>query len=174
MAVTLRGWKVESVGFLTAKGSFGAAARQTRQMLRRIVSIAVATKHLLHFTSGQAEVIQEALVEIGQAVRSKTVAQCDAKGSKPGVEAGQTRGKRLVRPVTGEVEVKIKDPIVRAHGVFLSAGTRNLSRPRVRTGDEGWRLGLGREPVGEDYDTEDGERILISPTNVSNDSHQPF
>ncbi len=174
MAITLRGWKACSVSLLTAKGSFGATARQTRQMLRRIVSITVATQDILNFTSREAEVIQETFVEIGQAVYSKTIAKRHAKGSEPCIEASQTRGKRPVRQVNGEVEVKIEDPIVRAHGIFLSAGTRDLPRPRTRTGDEGWRWVFGRRPVGEDDDHEDGERILISPTNVSNDNHQPF
>jgi len=119
-----------SVALVTAKGSLGAATRETGQLLRRIVSIAVTAQHFLHVGPAEAEVVQKALVEIGEAVRGKSIAQRHAKGSAPCLEAGETCGKRPGRPINGKVEVKVEDPIVRAHGYFLSAGTRNCSRPR--------------------------------------------
>jgi hypothetical protein len=114
----------ESIGFQAAKGLLGATARETGQMQRRIVSVTVAAKHVLNLPAAEAEVVQEALVELGEAVRSETIAQRNAKGSEPHVEAGKARGKRLARPSNGDIEVKVEDPIVRAHGKFLSAGTR--------------------------------------------------
>jgi hypothetical protein len=121
---------------VAAKGPFGAAARQTRQLLRRIVNQAMTAKHVLNVAPAQAEIVQEALVEIGKAVRGKTIAQCDVKGSEPGDQTGETRGKRLARPVCGQFDVEVEDPIVRAHGVFLSAGTRRRTHLQVQTGDE--------------------------------------
>jgi hypothetical protein len=113
-----------SVELLAAQGLLGTAACETGQLQRRIVSVAVSAQHILNLPAAQAEVVQKALVEIGEAVRGKTIAQRNAKGSEPPVEAGETRGKRLARPFYGEVEVKVEDPIVRAHGGVLSAGTR--------------------------------------------------
>lgn len=163
-----------SVGFLATQGSLRTAACDAGQLQRRIVSETMTAQHILNLTPAQAEIVQKALVEIGKAVRGKTIMQRDTKGSEPGGQTNKTRGKRPARPRGGEVEVKIEDPIGRAHGVILSAGTRILPRPQTRTGDEGWRWTIGRKPVGDDYVDEDAERILISPTNVSNDSHQPF
>jgi hypothetical protein len=130
--------EASSVSFQTAKGPFRAAARKTGQLLRRIVSITVAAKHILNLSAAEAEVVQETLVEIGKTVRGKTIAQRKVKGSEPPIEAGETRGKRLAWPINGDVDVKVEDPIVRAHGEVLSAGTRSLSRSRKQTGDEGW------------------------------------
>lgn len=76
----------------------------------------MSTQYILDITPAEAEVVQKALVEIGEAVRGKSVAHGHTKGSDPCLEAVQTRGKRPGRPVTGEVEVKVEDPIVRAHG----------------------------------------------------------
>jgi hypothetical protein len=116
--------EVDSIGFQTAKGLLGATARETGQLQRRIVSVTVAAKHVLNLSTAEAEVVQEALVELGEAVRGETIAQRNAKGSEPRVEAGKAHGKRLARPFNGNIEVKVEDPIVRAHGVVLSAGTR--------------------------------------------------
>jgi hypothetical protein len=93
----------ESVGFQTAKRLLGTAARETGQLQRRIVSKAMAAKHILNLAAAKAEVVQKALVEIGKAVRGKTIAQRDAKGSEPRVEAGETHGKRLARPFNGDI-----------------------------------------------------------------------
>jgi hypothetical protein len=174
LAVTLRGWEAGSVALLAAQGSLGAAAREAGQLQRRIVSQTVAAQHVLDIASAEAEVVQQTFVEIGKAVRSKTIAKRNAKGSEPHVQTGEARGKRPARRFSDEFEVKIEDPIVRAHSVILSAGTRRLPRPRKRTGDEVWGWKLGRKPVGEDYNREDAESILISPTNVSNGNHQHF
>lgn len=112
----------ESLGFATAKGPFGAAAGETGQLQRRIVSIAVPAQHIPDFALAQAEIVQEALVEIGEAVRGKTIAHSNAKGSEPAIQASETRSKRPGRFFNGKVEVEIEDPIVRAHGYLPFSG----------------------------------------------------
>jgi len=165
-----------SVTFATAKGLLGATARQAGQLQRRIVSNAVTAQHILNVTPAQAEVVEKVVVKIGQAVRSKTIAQRNAKGSEPDSKTSKTRGRRPARPFSGQVEVKVEDPISRAHGYVLSAGTRKLSSSHRREqATMGWSWKLDRNARSARITTAKmPERILISPTNVSNDSHQPF
>lgn len=76
----------------------------------------MSAQHVPNVTAAQTEVVQKALVEIGETVRCEAIAKRHTKGSEPSSQLIKTRGKRPVRPFGGEVEVKIEDPIVRAHG----------------------------------------------------------